>query len=379
MDEFKIPPVSTLAGSTIKNYFKILQTGYISPKFYFKIFLTTIIVLIATPFHLWERIVFSKKVKEFEFKKPPLFILGHWRSGTTLLHNMLTKDPSAAFMTTYQSVFPNNLASKWLFRTFMRINMPDKRPSDGVELNINFPQEDEFAFSNVQWNAYYNFFYFPKNYKAYYEKSVHHKNLSEKEIKLWYKTYDELIKKAVIETKGERVIFKNPVNTARIDKLLKLYPDAKFLYIYRNPITVFFSTQRFFQQLNPTLWLHQVDNQFIDKMIFDIYNRLMNDYLELKSLIPEGNLMEIRFEEFEQNPVKEMEHIYTNLLNEDFEEVKQYFSKYFNTQKSHKKNKYLVEADTIAEIRKNLGKYIEMYDYELPDDIQIRTSANVQK
>ena len=330
-------------------------------------------MLIATPFHLWERIVFSKKVKEFEFKKPPLFILGHWRSGTTLLHNMLTKDPSAAFMTTYQSVFPNNLASKWLFRTFMRINMPDKRPSDGVALNINFPQEDEFAFSNVQWNAYYNFFYFPKNYKAYYEKSVHHKNLNEKEIKLWYKSYDELIKKAVIESKGERVIFKNPVNTARIDKLLKLYPDAKFLYIYRNPITVFFSTQKFFQELNPTLWLHQVDNQFIDKMIFDIYNRMMNDYLELKSLIPEGNLIEIRFEEFEQNPVNKMEHIYTNLLKEDFGDVKQYFSKYFNTQKSHKKNKYLVEAETIAEIRKNLEKYIEMYDYKLPDDIQIKT------
>jgi hypothetical protein len=107
-------------------------------------------------------------------------------------------------------------------------------------------------------------------------------------------------------------------------------------------------------------------------MIFDIYNRLMDDFLEQKSLIPAGNLMEIRFEEFEQNPVNEMEHIYSNLLNEDFAAVKQYFSKYFNTQKSHKKNKYLVEAGTIEEIRKHLGKYIEMYGYELPEDIQIK-------
>jgi hypothetical protein len=83
--------------------------------------------------------------------------------------------------------------------------------------------------------------------------------------------------------------------------------------------------------------------------------------------------MEIRFEEFEQNPVKEMENIYLHLLKEDFSLVKNYFFDYFHTQKSHKKNKYLIEAETIAEIRNYLGKYIEMYDYELPDDIQIKT------
>ena len=379
MEEFKIPPISTLVGSTIKSYFKILNKGHIAPRYYFKIFLTTLIILIATPFHLWEKIVFSRRLKNFEFKKPPIFILGHWRSGTTLLHNLLSKDPSAGYITTYQSLFPSNLASKWLFRTFMKINMPDKRPSDGVKLNIDFPQEDEFAFSNLQWNAYYNFFYFPTYYKTFFEQAVHHKNLTKKEVELWFTSYDTLLKKALIDTKGERLIVKNPVNTARIDKILKLYPDAKFVFIYRNPITVFFSTQRFFQQLNPTLWLHEVDNQFIDKMIFDVYNWLMDDYLEQKSLIPTGNLLEIRFEEFELEPVKELERIYFNLLKEDFSAVKHYFSDYFTTQKSHKKNKYLVDDETIAAIRKHLGKYIEMYDYGLPEDIQIRTPAGEQK
>jgi hypothetical protein len=373
MSEFKIPPISTLAGSTIKNYFKILGKGHISPRYYFKIFLTTLIVLIATPFHLWEKIFFSRKLKKFKFSKSPLFILGHWRSGTTLLHNMLTKDPSVGYITTYQSLFPTNLASKWLFRTFMRINMPDKRPSDGVELNIDFPQEDEFAFSNLQWNAYYNFFYFPTQYKTFFEQAVHHKNLTQKEIDLWYKTYDSLLKKALIDTNGERLIVKNPVNTARIDKILKLYPDAKFLYIYRNPITVFFSTQRFFQQLFPTLWFHKVDNQFIDNMIFEVYDALMCEYFRFKSQIPEGNLMELKFEEFEMEPVKEIEKIYSELLKEDFTAVKHFFSEYFTTQKSHKKNKYLVEEEKIKTIRKHLGKYIEMHDYELPEDIQIRT------
>ncbi len=373
MEEFKIPPISTLVGSTISNYFKILNKGKVAPKYYFKIFLTTLIVLIATPFHLWEEMYFRQKLRKFKFSKPPLFILGHWRSGTTLLHNMLSKDPSAGYVSTYQSLFPNNLASKWLFRTFMKLNMPQKRPADGVELNISFPQEDEFAFCNCQPNTYYNFFYFPTLYKTFFEQAVNHKNLTKKEIKVWFKTYDTLMKKALINTKGERLIVKNPVNTGRIDKILKLYPDARFLYIYRNPVTVFNSTQLFFRQLNPTLWFQDVDNQFIDNMIFDVYNRLMDNYLKQKSLIPAGNLMEIRFEEFEQNPVKKMENIYTDLLKVDFSMVKNNFDEYFNTQKSHKKNNYLVDENTIASIRKNLGKYMEMYNYDLPAEIQIKS------
>lgn len=372
MEEFKIPPISTLSGSTLKNYFKILKKGHIAPGYYFKIFLTTFIVLIATPFHIWEDLYFRKKLKKYKFKKPPLFILGHWRSGTTLLHNMLSKDPSAGYITTYQSLFPNNLASKWLFRTFMKIFMPGKRPSDGVELNVVFPQEDEFAFSNLQDNAYYNFFYFPEMYKSFYEKAVNLNFLTKKEKDLWYSSYEKLLKKAAIDTNAERLIVKNPVNTARINQILKLWPDARFLYIYRNPITVFHSTRRFYQKLFPTLWFHKVDDQFIDNMIFDVYKRLIDGYLEQKSHIPPGNLMELRFEDFELNPLKELEKIYAVLLKEDFSVVQQLFNDYFKSQIGHKKNMYLVDESELEAIHKHLGKYIEMYNYDLPPDVVVK-------
>jgi omega-hydroxy-beta-dihydromenaquinone-9 sulfotransferase len=373
MEEFRIPPISTLAGSTILNYFKILRKGHIEPRFYFRIFLTTLIVLIATPFHIWEGFFFRRKLKAFKFNTPPVFILGHWRSGTTLLHNVLTKDPASGFITTYQSLFPNNMASKWLFRTFMKVFMPHRRPSDGVELNVAFPQEDEFAFSNCQPNAYYNFFYFPSNYRSFYEKSVHLTPLTEKEKGLWFSSYDRLLKKALIDSHGERLIIKNPVNTARIRHILKMYPDARFLYIYRNPITVFHSTRRFYQKLFPTLWLQKIDDKLIDSMIFEVYNKLLEDYLEQKSLIPEGNLLEIRFEDFERDPMKEMRLIYNKLFREDFAKAERYFSDYIQSQKSHKKNKYFVEQEEVDAVQKHLGRFIELYDYSLPPDVEIKT------
>lgn len=363
MREFKIPPISTLAGSTLINYFRVLKQGHVQPRYYFKVFLTTLVILFATPFHLWERIYFKRKLAKVQFEKPPLFILGHWRSGTTLLHNLLTKDPGVGYMTTYQSVFPNNLASKWIFKTFMRINMPNERPADRVKLNIDFPQEDEFAFCNTQPNGYYNFFYFPKAYIQIYDRAVHHKNLSEKQKKDWYAAYDTMVKKALINTGQHKIVIKNPINTARVEKLLKLYPNAKFLYLYRNPITVFLSTQRFFKGLFPTLWLERVDNEFINHMIIDVYNRVMHDYLEQKKRIPPENLIELQFEKFEKDPLTEIEKIYTQLWKEDFNPVKPYFSKYLESQKKHKKHMYELESAEIERLQEHFGKHIAYYGY----------------
>ncbi len=372
MSQFKLPPVSTLMGSTLLNYFRILRQGHISPKYYFKVFLSTLIIILSTPFHWWEEIIYKSKLSKFKFEKPPLFIIGHWRSGTTLLHNMLCCDPDAGYITTYQSVFPNNLGSKLIFKTFMKIFIPEKRPSDNVKLGVNFPQEDEFAFSNSHHNAYYNFFYLPANYKTFYKNAIHHKGLSKKEIDIWFEKYDKLLKKALINTKGKRLILKNPVNTARIKHLLKLYPDAKFLYIYRNPITVFLSTQHFFKSLLPTLILQNTDNQFIENMIFDVYKTIISDYLEQKSEIPEKNLIELKYEDFEMNPVEESRKIYDNLLNEDFDSVKNHFSEYFESIKGYKKNNYEIDLLTINKIKNELGKFMEIYNYDIPDDIIIK-------
>jgi hypothetical protein len=372
MKQFKIPPISTLCGSTLFNFFRIIRTGDITPRYYLKTALTLIIILIASPFHLWEEIVFYKKLKKFRFKKPPLFIIGHWRSGTTLLHNMLCKDRSAAYLTTYHSVFPNNLASKWIFKTFMRLNTPEKRPSDNVKLDIDYPQEDEFAFANCQSNAYYNFFYFPKKYAAFYEKAIRHHGLTDEERNAWFNTYEKLLKKAAMNSGGERLIIKNPVNSARIKQLLKLFPDAKFLYIYRNPITVFLSTQRFFRSLFPTLQLQKADDQLINEIIFRVYKKLLNDYLAQKPFIPKGNLFELRFEEFEKDPVSLGEKIYSELLKEDFQSVKPIFSGYLKSIKDYKKNHYEIDSAIIELIYNHWGKFMDLHNYSVPNDVTVK-------
>ncbi len=366
MKNFRIPPISTLIGSTFPNYLKVIRQGRVERRYILKLVLTTFVVLISIPFHFWEYLKFRKKLKNLRFEKPPLFIIGHWRSGTTFLHNILCQDPEAGYLTTYQSVFPHNLGSKMIFKNFMKWNMPEKRPSDNVRLNINYPQEDEFAMANSVDDAYYNFFYFPEKYEYYAETM-----LSAQSMEKWRKNFHSVAAKAMLNTGGTRAILKNPVNTFRVEEILKLYPEARFIFIYRNPVTIFLSARNFFTKLMPTLWFHSVSDDFIREMIFTIFPRMMDHYQKTRSLIPESNLLEIRFEEFEQDPEKFLKIIYSDLFQEDYGKVKSQFREYLNSQNSYVKNTYEVDRYLVEEIEKHWGRYMKERNYKIPEELTI--------
>lgn len=368
MSEFKIPPISTLIGSNLINFIRVVRSGgRVEPRFYLKMGLTALVVLLASPFHLWEYFFFRKKIRDYRIKKEPLFILGHWRSGTTFLHNMLCADPRAGYMTTYHSVFPNNLGSKFVFKTFMKMNMPDKRPSDNVKLGIDLPQEDEFALSNLTDKSFYHFFYFPAQYKKYYRDSV--TDVNNGLVQGWDQTYRELIIKALLNAGGERIVLKNPVNTGRIKTLLRMFPDAKFIFIHRNPVTVFLSTRKFFRELFPTLWFHETGKEFIDEMIFENFKVMMEDYEKQKLLIPQRNLMELRFESFEQDPLEHCRRVYSDLLEDDFLPAEPFFDKFIKSQKGYTKNKYRIEKSLVDRITMEWGPYLTLWNYSLPDEL----------
>ncbi len=370
MRQFNIPPVLPLVGSTFSNYLKIIANGRIEPRYFPKVILTGFVILVATPFHILDFIWYRKKLQHYSFRKEPIFILGHWRSGTTLLHNCLCQDKSAGYLTTYQSLFPNNLKSKFLFWSFVKIGMPEKRPSDNMEFKVYYPQEGGFALGNLHPDFYYKFFFFPTKYSKYYEKAVR-MHMQKDRKSAWKKAYMNLLKKAAINTNGDRIIVKNPVNTARIQTILEVFPNAKFLFVYRNPIKVYLSTQRFFYNLMPTIWLHRVDQKYINQMILETYINIMDDYQDQKHLIPDGNLTELRFEDFEEDPLKALHLIYKGLLNEDFERVRDTFSQYLETLKNYRKNRYSADKNTIDTVNKHWEKYMRMWNYHVPSDVSV--------
>ena len=92
----------------------------------------------------------------------------------------------------------------------------------------------------------------------------------------------------------------------------------------RNPYTVFESTRSFFTNTIQPLKLQDISNEELEKNILSIYAKLYHKYEADKGCIPAGNLIEVKFEDFEADAMGMTEHIYQALSIPGFTESRRH-------------------------------------------------------
>ena len=347
MKKFLNLPISPLMGSTLSNFIHVISKYKISTSYFLNVFLTFCVIVIISPFQLIDKVIFF--LKKDTKKKDPIFIIGHWRSGTTFLQNLLSQDKRFGYFNTYNSLFISNIYSSILFKTLMRITMPKARPSDGVKLGVELPQEDEFALTNYTIISHYLFFFFPNDYKKIYN----------------------IISRISIYTGKQRILIKNPSNTSRIKYLLKQYPNAKFIHIYRNPVFVYLSTFKFFSELFPSVNLQNFNEDKLVKLVIYNYKEMYKDYYKHKDLIPKNNLIEFGFEDFKKDPLAQIERIYENFNLDGLEVNRDAFKKYIKSQEGHKINQYKIKKELLKSIKKEFKQSFKEMNYKTPKNLKI--------
>ncbi|HBH23080.1 MAG TPA: sulfotransferase [Cytophagales bacterium] len=339
-----------------------------------RFFLTLLINLINWPFRTYERLFINPRYKQLKEGTEIIFIIGHWRSGTTHLHNLMAQDPQMGYTTTYQSVFPDTLFNRlgyFLFEGFARLLVPGKRAGDNVRLGMQLPQEEEFALGAKTPLCFYYFWMFPKDIRRIYERSIRFKNASSELINQWTQDYELLISKSLKNT-GKRVyLSKNPSHTGRIKYLLKSFPKAKFIFIHRNPLEVFLSTDNFFKNMMPHLQLQAISKRERQQSIIDLYMSIMVDFFSQKDLIPEEQYAEVSFENLEKNPLSSIESIYKDLNIEGYSTAKPKFQSYIDQMRSYKKNKHVISKSQMELLLEHLQPTMEALGYEIPEHIQV--------
>ena len=243
--------------------------------------------------------------------------------------------------------------------------MPDKRPTDNMELAVDLPQEEEFALANMMPYTYYNFWFFPKYQQEYAEKYLLFNNITPEELKLFEETFIKLIKISLWNTHGTQFLSKNPPHTGRVRELVKMFPNAKFIYLVRNPYTVFESTRSFFTNTIQPLKLEDIAPEELEQNILSVYAKLYHKYEADKSCIPAGNLIEVKFEDFEADAMGMTEHIYQALSLPGYPESRAAIEKYVGGKKGYKKNKYKYDDRTVRLVQENWGFSLEQWKYEI--------------
>jgi len=356
--------ITTLAGARLTVYSYLSKKYGVEKKYRTKWLLSGLVSAISSFLAIFDRLIYGLKSKPKNLKDP-VFIIGHWRSGTTLLHNLMCSDPETGYPTTYQTIFPNNLFSfQWLFKFIMKALMPNERPVDNVKLHVDYPQEEEFALNNETPFSFYNWWYFPKKTREIANEYLLDKTTTDKDRAIWKKNFKRFVKRCLINTKGVRFISKNPPHTARIPQLLELYPNAKFIYIHRNPYEVMRSTIAFYKSILPATQLQDIDDKTLISDILWVYRELVLKYEADKKIIPSKNLIEITYADLVSNPDGEIKNIYENLLNDDYSRIEKHVNEYVRGINHTLKN-YKYENDFLEIVNAEISDLIKLKGYEV--------------
>ncbi len=94
---------------------------------------------------LYENFKYCNAIKKEVIVKDPIFIIGHMRSGTTYLHNLLSLDNRFGYLSTFEAYAPEfSIVGKRIFHLIIKAFVPKKRIMDNMEISANLPQEEEF-------------------------------------------------------------------------------------------------------------------------------------------------------------------------------------------------------------------------------------------
>ena len=197
-----------LSGTFFVNWIKILIENKfnIDWRYLPKALYVTIMILIMTPFRIFEKNSFDKIKNDIKVKSP-IFIIGHWRSGTTFLHYLMGQDKNLAYVSTFETMTPNMMIKKEeLFKNIVKNHLPNKRPMDNLELHADLPYEEEYAVANLSPYSFYHAWYFPKKMRKYFDQNVLYKNISNGIKEKWIETYDYFLKKITYKNNGNQIV-----------------------------------------------------------------------------------------------------------------------------------------------------------------------------
>lgn len=319
------------------------------------------------PFSSAERLLVWQKMQRGAAMPAPVFIVGHWRSGTTHLYNLLSRSPHFAYVSPLAAGMPwDFLVLGRLLRPLLQRALPAERFIDRVAVRPDSPQEDEIALANMQEISYYHGLYFPRHLRRNDRAGVFFDGCSPAQIRRWQWCLRHLLGKLAIEQPGRRPLIKNPVYTARVALLREMWPDARFIHIHRNPYTVFQSTRNFYHALLPRLALQPFDETGIDRLILERYARMLNALIEDAARLPEDAFVEVGFEDFERAPLAETERIYRTLGLEGFEASRAAFGEYLHATAGYRKNRYRFPAADRRQVERHWRPFIERWGYAPP-------------
>ena len=304
------------------------------------------------------------RIAQTPIPNDPIFILGHWRSGTTFLHELLSADDRFATPNTYQCFAANHfLLTESVLTRLLWFLVPSKRPMDNMAAGWHLPQEDEFALCAMGLPSPYLRMAFPNQQDELLEY-LDMRALSNAQRAEWEAGLREFLRRLRL-SKERRLILKSPTHTGRIGVLARMFPQAKFIHISRNPYEIVPSTIRLWKSLDEIQGLQIPTFAELEGYIFRAYKQMYSGYEAHHHELDANRLVEIRYEDLIRDAPGTLAGIYQQLQLSDYATLRPKIEKMMAQRANYQRNTHSIDDALVQQINHHWASYFHRYGYEM--------------
>jgi hypothetical protein len=325
--------------------------------------------------------------------KQPVFIIGNFRSGTTYMQRILAKDHKRFVgVKAWEIVFGSSILVRKLMGFFMRIDKKIGHPLYKTIEASEIKTLHKIDFHHFRWNDYEEDDFFHLHsfscfgfwiYSAPFEilKDLMKFDISvPKHLRVRMMAfYHRLIQRHLYAHHGSRqLLSKNPTFSSKIESILMLYPDAKFIYMVRNPLEVIPSQMNMLAfgwniMANP-LKPYPYRDEIID--MAEYFYRYPNE--KLHSVRNDQKYI-VDYEQLILKPRETVEAIYNQFNFEMTADYKNILEQEASTPRTYYRKKYPLKEMELdeAEIHRRFDPLLSEIEFSLPhkQKLPIRKTA----
>lgn len=257
--------------------------------------------------------------------RAPIFCVGHARSGTTLLHRLMAADPQFSYFLLYEMFFPSLLQKRFL-RLVLRMDarlfggrlrrrleaaeqVAFDETNDMHRTGFFVPEEDDFV---LTWSLASGFWIVLFPYMG--ELDFYHVDRwSERKRRRLMRFYRECVRRQLALNGGGVHLSKNPTFCGRVETLIEIFPDAKFIVPMRNPYETIPGLLKMLQ----TAWqLRGRDAQLIGDSLKVLAAQSVHSYLHPIDVLaghPETRHCVLDYRDLVSDPEATMRRVYDDL------------------------------------------------------------------
>jgi hypothetical protein len=198
----------------------------------------------------------------------PWLIVGLWRSGSTVMHELLSAATGLASPTTWQCLHAATLRTSRPSAQGLAV----QRPMDGLPLSDASPQEDEFALLSMGVPSAYRGFLMPHR-------------MSELRTMLdpdhwtdganWLGKWEAFLGDVALSNTvaAQPLILKSPNHTFRLPAILTRFPSSKVVWMTRHPAQVYHSNLKMWRSMFELHGLTEPDDSGLDGFLAEALDR----------------------------------------------------------------------------------------------------------